>query len=57
MGEGGDRSGRVRDEAGVRAVARLLEPGGLLLLDLLLESRHRGVDLVLLGLGPHVGRH
>ena len=61
-GEGGlvgerDRSGRVRDEARVGAVSGLLEPGGLLLLDLLLECRHRGVDLVLLGLRPHTGRH
>ena len=45
-----DRSGWVRDEARVHTVSRLLQSGLLLLLDLLLQCGHRGVDLVLLGL-------
>ena len=54
-----DRSGRVRDEARVHTVSRLLQSGLLLLLDLLLQCGYRGVDLVLLGLSssPHTGRH
>ena len=45
-----DRPRRVRHHARLHTVPGLLEPGLLLLLDLLLEGRHRGVDLVLLGL-------
>ena len=54
-----DRPGRVRHHARLHTVPGLLEPGLLLLLDLLLERRYRGVDLVLLGLSssPHTGRH
>ena len=53
-----DWPGRVRHQARLHTVASLLESGLLLLLDLLLESGHRGVDLVLLGLGmSHSGRH
>ena len=58
-GEGGlvdAGPGRVRHEAGVRAVL-LRQPRLLLLLDLLLQRRHRGVDLVLaLGAGHVSGR-
>ena len=57
-GEGGlvdAGPGRVRHEAGVRAVL-LRQPRLLLLLDLLLQRRHRGVDLVLaLGAGSVSG--
>ena len=51
--------GRMRHHARLHTVPGLLEPGLLLLLDLLLERRYRGVDLVLLGLSssPHTGRH
>ena len=54
-----DGPGRMRHEAGLHTVTGLLQPGLLLLLDLLLERRYRGVDLVLLGLSssPHTGRH
>ena len=41
---------RVRHHARLHTVPGLLEPGLLLLLDLLLEGGHGGVDLVLLGL-------
>ena len=50
-----DRPGRVRHHARLHTVPGLLEPGLLLLLDLLLQCGHRGVDLVLLGLRPHTG--
>ena len=41
---------RVGHHARLHTVPGLLEPGLLLLLDLLLEGGHGGVDLVLLGL-------
>ena len=50
--------GRMRHQAWLHTVSGLLRPGLLLLLDLLLERSHRGVDLVLLGLRmSHIGRH
>ena len=45
-----DWTRRVRHEARVHTVTSLLETSRLLLLDLLLESRHGGVYLVLLRL-------
>ena len=46
----------MRHQAGLHTVPGLLQPGLLLLVDLLLEGGHRGVDLVLLGLPrPHAG--
>ena len=47
---------RVGHHARLHTVPGLLEPGLLLLLDLLLQCGYRGVDLVLLGLPrPHTG--
>ena len=43
-----DRTRRVRHQAGVHTVTRLSHPRLLLLMDLLLQRGHRGVDLVLL---------
>ena len=45
-----DWAGWVRHQTRLHTVTGLLQPGLLLLLDLLLQRRHRGVDLVLLRL-------